>query len=269
MKTYEKARVISSEFIADGIVSLWLETGFTESVRAGQFVSFYLSDPSKMLPRPISVCDISRRLSALRFVFRIAGEGTAQLSKLKTGDTVTVAGPLGNGYPLTKAAGKRVLLCGGGLGIPPLLGVIRDLTDEPCAADPVRGMPKAVTAALGYASKPFLLQDFKELTAVFTASMDGTEGVRGTVLDAVSQISLPYDLIFACGPKMMLRAVADFAAEKGIPCYVSMEERMACGIGACLGCVCRTKTPDPHYGTAQRRVCADGPVFDAAEIAWE
>ena len=248
-------------------MSLWLEVSFTDRVRAGQFVSLYLEDEAHLLPRPISVCDINRRLCAIRFVYRVVGEGTRAISALRTGDTVDVMGPLGNGFPLEEAAGRRVMLFGGGLGVPPMLGCIRDLFDEPCDADRAAANPKAVSAALGYADEPFLLEAFEEVCKTFVASDSGRVGVKGTVIDAARENTLPVDLIFACGPEPMLRASYAYAKEIGARCYVSMEERMACGVGACLGCVCRTKTEDAHFGSTYRRVCADGPVF-LADTLW-
>ena len=269
MKSLAKVRIISREMLTDDICSLWAEVPFAAEVRAGQFVSFYLNDPSRMLPRPISICDINRRLGALRFVFRIVGEGTRQLAEAKTGDLLDCIGPLGNGYPLEEASGKRLLLAAGGLGVPPMLGIIRDLYDEPCAAEGEAFVrpPKAVTCALGYRHDLFLYEEISENTAVSIATDDGSAGVHGTVIDAIKEIKLPYDLIFACGPKPMLKALAAFAREKEIPLYVSMEERMACGVGTCLGCVCETTQPDPHYHVNYRRVCKDGPVFRAEELA--
>ncbi len=275
MKAFTRCKVISKEMLADGIVSLWAEAPFAAEAHAGQFVSFYTDDPSRLLPRPISICDINRRLSALRFVFRIAGEGTRQLSLLRTGDETDVLGPLGNGFPLQEAAGKRVLLCGGGIGIPPMLSCVRDLYDEPCAgetgsAENALRFPLAVSAALGYRHDTFLLEEFKESCGVYIATEDGSTGVRGTVLDAIRSCTKPVDLIFACGPLPMLRAVASYARENGIPAYVSMEERMACGVGACLACTCRVKEEDPHYHTNRQRICTDGPVFpaDLLEELW-
>ena len=266
MKKTERARIISREDLTEDIAGFWLECSFAQEARAGQFVSFYLDDPSRLLPRPISICDINRRLGALRFVFRIVGEGTRALAALRSGDTVDVIGPLGNGYPLEETAGKRVLLVGGGLGVPPMLSCVRDLLIEPCADVP---RPRAATCAVGYRHDLFLYEDLRELTAVYAATEDGSFGEKGTVIDAMKKNPFPVDMIFACGPKPMLGAVAGYAREKGIRCYVSMEERMACGVGACLGCVVKTKTEDPHYHSHWGRVCTDGPVFAAEEVFYE
>lgn len=264
-KEYKKLRVIMKEMLTEDICSLWLDAPYADRARAGQFVSFYPDDESRLLPRPISICERNPRLGALRFVFRIVGEGTRQLACLRSGDSVLTLGPLGNGYPLEAANGKRVLLVGGGLGIPPLLGLAKDLLGEPCGTE---GMmrPKAVTVAAGYRSDPYLLADLQETAAVFFATEDGSSGIAGNVLDAARLNPHPVDVIMSCGPKPMLRAVARYAEELQIPCYISLEERMACGIGACLACTCKTTAEDPHYHVKKKRVCKDGPVFSADEV---
>ena len=266
----EELRVLSQEMLTEDISSLWVEAPWTKKARAGQFVSFYPDDPSKLLPRPISICDINTRLDAVRFVYRVVGGGTQILSRLKTGDCIRTLGPLGNGFPLKEAEGKRVLLVGGGLGVPPMLGCahLLRLPVEPCAGpeNPVLP-PKAVSIAVGYRRDLFLYEELKEAGAVYVSTDDGSFGVHGTVVDAIRTMPYPSDVVFACGPKPMLRAAAAYAREKGIPCWVSMEERMACGIGACLACVCKTKTDDPHYGVPYRRICKDGPVFNAEDLA--
>ena len=264
-KVYKQLRVIMKEMLTEDICSLWIDAPYADTARAGQFVSFYSADASRLLPRPISICERNPRLGAIRFVFRIVGEGTRELAGLRSGQSVLTLGPNGNGYPLEEANGKRVLLVGGGLGIPPLLGLAKDLLTEPCGTDGMK-RPKAVTVAAGYRSEPYLLEDLKESAAVFYATEDGSSGIAGNVLDAVRANPYPAELIFSCGPKPMLRAVASYAKEKGIPCYVSMEERMACGVGACLACTCETVTEDPHYHVNKRRVCEDGPVFSADEV---
>ena len=152
------------------------------------------------------------------------------------------------------AEGKRVFLIGGGIGIPPMLA----------AAAQVRGDK---TAVLGYRDgRLFLKEAFAAQGPVYVATEDGSAGTRGNVLDAIREEGLEADLIFACGPTPMLRAVKAYAKEKGIECYLSLEERMACGIGACLACVCRSKEIDGHSHVHNKRVCKDGPVFRAEEV---
>ncbi len=269
MKRKEIALVKEQKQLTAEIFSLRLAVSFAGEVKAGQFVSLFSSDGRRLLPRPISICEADAEEGSIRVVYRVAGKGTEEFSRLENGERIAVMGPLGNGFPLDEAAGKRLLLVGGGIGIPPMLA----------AAKALKGRAK-LRAALGYRTKDtYLLEEMKEqlgsgLLAVSTD--DGSLGVKGTVLDAISALEgscgsadgeeAVADILFACGPKVMLRAVKDYSAARGISCYVSMEERMACGIGVCLGCVCRTTEPDGHSLVKNARVCADGPVFSAEEV---
>lgn len=251
----ETAAVLRQERIAADIYSLELAVSFAHEVRAGQFVSLYTGDQSMLLPRPISICGADEE--RIRLVYRIAGRGTKRFSALEAGDEVEVLGPLGNGFPLDLCRGKRILLAGGGIGIPPMLITAKELKK--------RGAKDVVFAA-GYRSEPYLLEEMEALYPVLVSTDDGSLGVHGTVLDAVREAESAPELIFACGPKPMLRALKEYALREEIPLYVSMEERMACGIGACLGCVCRTVSEDPHTHVNNTRICRDGPVFDAREV---
>ena len=248
----ELATVLSQESIAAGIYSLVLKVSFAEDVIPGQFVSLYSRDASRLLPRPISICESSPEEGTIRLVYRIAGAGTSEFSKLIAGEKIEVLGPLGNGFPVKEYAESRVLLVGGGIGIPPLLSCARKLTDK--------------TFAVGYRSETYLLADLESEATVLVATEDGSLGTPGNVLDAIKADGVKADVIFSCGPKPMLRALKAYAAEAGIPCYVSMEERMACGIGACLACVCKTTGIDGHSHVHNTRICKDGPVFLAEEV---
>ena len=248
----ELATVLSQESIAAGIYSLVLKVSFAEDVIPGQFVSLYSKDASRLLPRPISICESSPEEGTIRLVYRIAGAGTSEFSKLIAGEKIEVLGPLGNGFPVKEYAESRVLLVGGGIGIPPLLSCARKLTDK--------------TFAVGYRSETYLLADLESEATVLVATEDGSLGTPGNVLDAIKADGVKADVIFSCGPKPMLRALKAYAAETGIPCYVSMEERMACGIGACLACVCKTTGIDGHSHVHNTRICKDGPVFLAEEV---
>ena len=243
MKIKETARVVSQEMISEGIYSLTLSVSFADQIRAGQFVSLFLNDRSRMLPRPPE-------------------KGTAELAELTAGDGVDVLGPLGNGFPLDAAAGKRILLVGGGIGIPPML-----MSCEQLLALPEDKRPEKVTFAVGYRTDDtYLLDDLKRRADVLVSTDDGSLGTHGTVIDAIREGQADADVMFACGPKPMLWAVKTYCEEKGIVCYVSMEERMACGVGVCLGCVCRTTDVNDHSKVKNARVCKDGPVFNAEEV---
>lgn len=250
-KVTEMAKVLSQEKLAEGIYSIWIQTTAAQSAVPGQFVSLYCHEKSQLLPRPISICEIDKSKGALRLVYRVVGKGTDEFSTYSAGDDVQVLGPLGNGFSL---GGEHPIVIGGGIGVPPMLQLSKEL------------MNKSV-AVLGYRDNQlFLKEQFEQVADVYVATDDGSVGTHGTVVDVLRQENITGDVIYACGPKPMLAAVKAFAEEKGILCYVSMEERMACGIGACLGCVCKTKHEDEHSHVHNARVCKDGPVFLAEEV---
>lgn len=253
-----KATVISQRQIAGQIYDLWIQTDLAQEARAGQFLALYPHNESTLLPRPISICETDAQREAIRMVYRIAGKGTAEFAEYQAGDALDVLGVLGNGFPLEKAAGKRVLLMGGGIGIPPMLELSKELAAQ--------GTSQLHVVA-GYRDQEcFLKEDLERYAAVSVATEDGSIGVTGNVLDAVREEKLEGDIIMACGPMPMLRAIKQYALEKGLEAYISLEERMACGVGACLGCVCRTKEKDAHSHVNNARICTDGPVFDAREV---
>ena len=253
----ENAVVISQEMLADGIFSMWLRTEASQMAVPGQFISMYTNDGTKLLPRPISICEIDKEEGALRVVYRVTGEntGTKQFSECKPGDTIPVIGPLGNGFPLEKAEGKKAFLMGGGIGVPPILELAKQLN----AAE------KQIV--MGYRdANTFLKEQFEENGTVYVSTEDGSVGTKGNVMDAIRENGLTADIIYACGPTPMLRAIKNFAEENGIECYISLEERMACGIGACLACVCKSKEKDHHTNVHNKRICKDGPVFLSTEV---
>lgn len=251
-KFKEQAVIIRQEEISYGIYSMWLKTDkIAAYAKAGQFLSLYCHDGSRMLPRPISICEIDAADKALRIVYRVAGKGTEEFSRLGTGKEIEVVGPLGNGFPLKT---KKAFLIGGGIGIPPMLQLAKELNCE-----------KQIV--LGYRDEDmFLKEDFKNLGEVYVATEDGSFGTEGNVLDAIRENGLTADIIYACGPTPMLRAIKEYAAEKGMECWLSLEEKMACGIGACLACVCRSKEKDEHTNVHNKRICKEGPVFRAEEV---
>ena len=251
-KFKEQAVIISQEEIAPAIYSLWIKTDkIAQYAKAGQFISIYCDDGSRLLPRPISICEIDKEDCALHLVYRIAGAGTEEFSQKQTGDHLSVMGPLGNGFPLKS---KKAFLIGGGIGIPPMLELAKQLNCE-----------KQII--LGYRnSDMFLLDEFKKQGEVYIATEDGSVGTKGNVLDAIRENALDAEVIYACGPTPMLRALKNYAAENNIECWISMEEKMACGIGACLACVCKSKEVDGHTNVHNKRVCKEGPVFLAEEV---
>ena len=254
MKVKEKCTVIAQQCIANDIFSLWIQTDtIAAQARPGQFVSVYCNDGGHLLPRPISLCEIDKEKGALRLVYRVVGKGTEMFSRLAAGDSVDVLGPLGNGFPMEEAEGKRVFLIGGGIGVPPMLETAKQLNGDP-------------VLVMGYRDELFLTEEMSKTGKLVIATEDGSVGAKGNVLDAIRENNLQADMIFACGPKPMLRALKAYALEKQMPCYVSMEERMACGVGACLGCVCQSTDTDEHSQVKNKRVCKDGPVFLNTEV---
>ena len=256
-KKKERVPILSQEMLADGIFSMWIKTDAARSVRPGQFMSVYTNDGSKLLPRPISICEADEERRRVRIVYRVTGEdtGTAQLSHMKAGDSLSVIGPLGNGFPYEKARGRKVLLVGGGIGVPPILELARR----------IESVRKQIV--VGYRDgNTFLEESFRQNGEVYISTEDGSAGTKGNVMDAVRENGLCAEMIFACGPVPMLRAIQQYAKEREIECYLSLEERMACGIGACLGCVCRSVEKDAHSHVHNKRVCKDGPVFLSSEV---
>ena len=236
---------------------MWLRTEAAETAKPGQFISMYTNDGTKLLPRPISICEINKAEGALRVVYRVTGEntGTKQFSEAKAGDIIPVIGPLGNGFPLEKAEGKKAFLMGGGIGVPPILELSKQLKN--CEKQIVMGYRDENT---------FLKNQFEENGSVYISTEDGSVGTKGNVMDAIRENGLSADIIYACGPTPMLRAIKNYAEENGIECYISLEERMACGIGACLACVCKSKEKDHHTNVNNKRICKDGPVFLSTEV---
>lgn len=261
MKQKQNATVLSQKEIAPQIFDMWIETSLAKDAKPGQFICIYPKDKSTLLPRPISICEVDVERMALRVVYRIAGQGTAEFSSYKAGESVAVLGTLGNGFPLEEGKGKKVFLMGGGIGIPPMLQLAKALTEQ-------LGMSKdAVQAIVGYRDNQlFLKEDLEKYATVYIATEDGSEGTKGNVMDAIAANALEADVIFACGPMPMLRAIKKFAQERGIKAYISLEEHMACGVGACLGCVVKTKEVDHHSHVHNARICTDGPVFEAEEV---
>ncbi len=251
-KFMEQAKILSQETIAPDIRSLWIRTERIAACAApGQFLSLYCDEDSRLLPRPISICEIDREASAIRMVYRIAGEGTREFSEKAAGGSIRVLGPLGHGFPLQK---KKALLVGGGIGIPPILELAKQYEGE-----------KSII--LGYNDgDTFLTDDFKKQGEVWVATEDGSVGTKGTVLDAIRSGGLSAETLYACGPAPMLRALKAYTEEQRVECWISMEERMACGIGACLACVCAATEVDEHTNVKNRRVCREGPVFNAREV---
>lgn len=249
----ERAIIVSQQCIGTDIYDMVLSfpKGAKEA-RPGQFIAMYCEDGTKLLPRPISICGIDAEAGTLRVVYRIAGEGTRLFSQMKAGDSLEVMGPLGNGFTMKD---KKAIIVGGGIGIPPMLELAKQLDCEK-------------TVVLGYRDELFLKEEFEACADVAVATEDGSAGTKGTVIDAIKAAQVSGEIIYACGPMPMLKALAEYADAHGMEAQISLEERMACGIGACLGCICKTKEKDHHTNVNNTRICKDGPVFDAKEVVF-
>lgn len=226
-----------------------------EIAHAGQFA--HVQIPGFMLRRPISICEVLREAGCIRLVFDIRGAGTAVLAGFSAGQTVNLLAPLGNGFTLL-GSGQSALFVGGGIGVPPLLEAAKHY-----------GANSRAVLGFKNAESVILQQDFAQAGAqVFVCTEDGSVGERGFVTPVILQEvrrSKP-DIIYACGPRPMLKAVGQIAAQYGVRCQLSLEERMACGVGACLGCACKTK----KNGEQQMlHVCKNGPVFEAEEVVFD
>lgn len=262
MSFREHALIIKTACLATGVYEMWFKTAdIAKEARPGQFISVYSNDGSRLLPRPISICCIMD--DEIRIVYRVAGKGTDEFSKMQAGEYLNIQGPLGNGYDIAEvnerkvtADGKKInkaIIFGGGIGVPPMLELSKQLNCE-----------KEIV--LGYKDELFLNKEFEQFGHVTIATEDGSTGTKGNVLDAVREHLITGDVIYACGPMPMLRAIKAFADENNIEAYISLEEKMACGIGACLACVCKTKEKDEHSQVNNTRICKEGPVFNAKEV---
>ncbi len=219
--------------------------GDTEQISCGQFVNIKLE--GLYLRRPISVCDCTH--GELTIIYKVVGKGTKQMSLMTVGQTVDVLTGLGNGYDLAPC-GDKVVLLGGGVGVPPLYMLAKQLIKA----------GKQVSVVLGFNTKAevFYEQEFKALGAdVFVTTADGSYGIKGFVTHALPEIEYTY--FYTCGPEPMLKAVYQSTNTSG---QFSFEERMGCGFGACMGCSCKTIT-------GYKRICKDGPVLRKEEILWE
>ncbi|MCR5609904.1 MAG: dihydroorotate dehydrogenase electron transfer subunit [Lachnospiraceae bacterium] len=245
------ATVDNISFIGSDVVDMWINCGdIVDKAKCGQFINIFCKGEGSLLPRPISICRIDKENKKLRVVFRVVGKGTKEFSEYKAGDCITIMGPLGNGFTLKD---KKAIIIGGGIGIPPMLELSKQLQCE-----------KSIV--LGYRDELFLNTEFEAFGNVYISTEDGSCGTKGNVIDAIKANNIEADIIYACGPLPMLKGIKAYANEKGMEAQISMEERMACGIGACLACVCKSKDVDEHTKVNNKRVCKDGPVFDANEI---
>ncbi|KAB2864226.1 MULTISPECIES: dihydroorotate dehydrogenase electron transfer subunit [Exiguobacterium] len=233
------ATILSNRLIATATMEMKIEIA-PQAVAPG---TFFHVKTSELLRRPLSVANVEDNV--VTFLYKVIGSGTADLAARRTGDVLDVLGPLGNGFPLEQT-GKRVVLVGGGIGVPPLYYTRRLLA--------ARGIE--TVAILGFDTKTSIFYEdaFRELGETIITTVDGTYGEMGFVTSPLARVDA--DVLFSCGPEPMLKAVAASHIEER---YISIENRMGCGIGACFACVC--EAPGGYV-----KVCSDGPVFRAEEV---
>lgn len=240
----QKVFIINHYQLTNNVYRMDLHGDFLDA-KAGQFIHIKIGKNNRyMLRRPISIADISK--DGISIIYRVNGEGTEELSQYKVGDYLDVLGPLGNGYDIDKIIGDKVVLFGGGIGVPPMLELAKQLSK--------RG--KEVISILGFRNREdvFLENEFKQYGKTLVTTSSGDYGLKGYVTEVYKE---DFDSYCACGPIAMLKSLQEKYKDKlG---YISIEKRMACGIGACYACVCNK---DEDY----TRVCIDGPVYLANEV---
>ncbi|OIJ13230.1 dihydroorotate dehydrogenase electron transfer subunit [Anaerobacillus alkalilacustris] len=253
----ENMEVISQHKIADSVYELVLRgEALVRLCNQGQFLHLKVSEGTDpLLRRPISIAQINKDQGELTVIYRAGGRGTNMLALKQAGEMVSVLGPLGNGFPLNEVeASNTAILIGGGIGVPPLYELSLQL----------RNMGVQVIHVLGFSSSKdvFYEEKFVQLGETYVTTMDGTYGEKGTVIDVINDKQLNFDVIYSCGPTPMLKAIeSTFPEKKG---FLSLEERMGCGIGACFACVCHVQNDKTR--TEYKKICTDGPVFPIGEV---
>ncbi|MCM3767987.1 dihydroorotate dehydrogenase electron transfer subunit [Neobacillus niacini] len=253
----EVCKIISQKEIASDIYELTVEAEFVSEIKTpGQFVHIRVGNGwDLLLRRPISISSFDKTLNQFTMIYRKEGKGTSCLAEMVPGMELDILGPLGNGFPVEEAEiGDTALLVGGGIGVPPLYELSKQL----------RAKGVKVVHVLGFQTESavFYEQEFGETGVTYVATVDGSYGTKGFVTDVIDSRDLSFDCIYSCGPTPMLRALEQRYAGKKM--FLSLEERMGCGIGACFACVC--KQADDPSGVSYKKVCSDGPVFRAGEV---
>ncbi len=249
-----KVGVLAQETLAADIRRLtvaWTDPRPEYRPRAGQFFMLrsWSASETPVLSRPISVHDADAEAGTLTFLYQVKGEGTQKLAALRPGDTLSLTGPCGNGFDTAAAAAAgRVAVVGGGIGVAPLLLLCKELAAAGCRPE----------LYVGFRDEPYALEAFLPYCGAISVATDsGAVGYHGLVTGILHPEN--FDLVLTCGPNVMMQGVYRLCAAAGVPCLASLERRMACGLGACLGCTCHTKV-------GPRTVCQDGPVFKAEEV---
>lgn len=251
----ERMVVVRQEEIAQHIFELTLQGQIVQESNPGQFVHIRISESLEpLLRRPISIANIDKEQSEFTVIYRAEGRGTKLLSEKQIGDEVDVLGPLGNGFPIDELSkGQTALLIGGGIGVPPLYELSKQLNAKGVETIHVFGFQNEDVA--------FYEEQFSKLGVTHFATVDGSKGTKGFVTDVLEELQPDFDVFYSCGPTPMLTALEHFYPNK--KGYLSFEQRMACGIGACFACVCKTTDKvEKDYV----KICSDGPVFEKGVV---
>ena len=250
-----KYQIIAKNNLAKGIYDIEILCPEVAALaEPGQFVQ--AAAEGFFLRRPISICEINKEKGTIRLVFEIRGKGTQKLAELNTGDSIDLIAPLGNGFKVLND--KKAICVGGGIGTPPMLSIAKKYGNNAVVISGFRNMSAVI-----------LQDDFKAIGAKnVLCTDDGSAGIKGFVTDALrTEIeNCKPDIVYSCGPMVMLKNVTAICKEYGIECQVSLEQRMACGVGACLVCVCKTVKDGEEFNS---HVCKDGPVFDSEEVVFD
>ncbi|MGV8146703.1 MAG: dihydroorotate dehydrogenase electron transfer subunit [Alkaliphilus sp.] len=281
MKEKHTVEIIENKKIAMNTFKMIILAPLVASeAKAGQFLNVFCKRGDLLLPRPISICELDIKSGTITLVYAVVGKGTAEFAKMLNGEQIDIMGPLGNGFCIDETNVNHLII-GGGIGVAPLLELVKSLKGNK-------------TVYLGFNTEPYLIDEFNRYAdeiriavenkietgdgsfetgdGSLSESKDGTKNrplsIQGNVMDLVKKNMPKADMIYACGPKPMLEAINGWAEEKEIEAQFSMEERMACGIGACLVCTCKIKK-DEDREWQNYRVCKDGPIFYRDEVIWE
>lgn len=245
----ERGLILSNQKIAKDTYRMEIQANIAKDMKPGQFVNVQVE--GYMLRRPISICSVEDKNSFV-IIYKVVGDGTKKLSTMRRQEIIDVFGPLGSSYPIHEEE-KEVLLIGGGVGVPPLYELAKQY----------RKLGTKVYVVLGFndSDSIFYENEFERLGCeVVIATMDGSYGVKGTVIDAIDARNITCDFTCSCGPRPMLKAV-EARYTRG---YMSFESRMACGIGACMACVAKDKKEENMY----HRICKEGPVFPIGKVEY-
>ena len=274
-----KAKILINEKVAPGYFRMGLDAPqVAGEARAGQFIHFRVNDEyDPLLRRPLSLHRIGQKLkggrpksesltlSNVEILYEVAGKGTGILAEKREGEELDILGPLGQGFNLPEGL-KTAILVAGGMGVAPLMAL----------AEEIKTKVEGLHVIVGARTKELVLceDDFRELgVEVKVATDDGSRGYKGFATDLLKGLLSTSDvqhstIVYACGPKGMLREIAGLTAGRGVPCQISLESQMGCGVGACRGCAIKVQNPELKVA-GYKRVCKDGPVFEAGEIIWE